>query len=92
MNSNKIMKALEVTLYIGGVLMFALSFVGGFIVETYLGMKIYGEIYMTRMLSMVESPAAMAFTALSFGFLTVVIIKHVVKPAVKDILAGIENS
>lgn len=82
----------KIALYIGAQIAFTMAFIGSFVVETYLGVQIYGEVYMQRVLSMMDSPAELAFVAFAFSFLMVAITRYFIRPAVNDILAKIENS
>lgn len=87
----KTMKLYKAFLYIEAMLVYLLACIGGFGVETFLGYKMYGEIYITRTVSMIQNPLYATFCGIAFAFLGVVVALKVAKPWVDNMLA-LENS
>ena len=78
-------KAFRICCYVLVETIFLLSFVGGFVIETFLGCKLYGDAYMLRMEAMFNNPIYAALTAIAMIMLLVANAKYA-KPMVNAMI------
>ena len=68
---------------------FMLSMVGGFVIETFLGCKLYGDAYMLRMEAMFNNPLYVGFTVIAVIMVIAALTKYA-KPMVDAIVGELD--
>ena len=81
-------KVYEIVCYVAAEVIFLLTFVGGIVVETFLGYQIYGEIYLTRFDKYLANPVYLGVLAISLVAIMIeltILVEPTIKELVKEL-------